>query len=132
VTEVEAKALVRQRDNYKCRDCGMTNDDHLAKNGRALDVHRIIPGYYYDPALCVTLCRSCHAKKPKTIDSAFWADEEKAGILFFFLNLYSPSHRRVYDALQVEAEHQGIEVGELLGTILLEYCEQHAPLNYVI
>lgn len=44
----------------------MTNEEHMERySGRSLDVHRLVPGSDYTPDGCVTLCRKCHASKPK-------------------------------------------------------------------
>lgn len=62
----EVKALVRYRDGYRCVDCGMTAREHIAKYGRTLDVHRIVPGGRYTVKGCVSLCRECHGPKPRS------------------------------------------------------------------
>jgi hypothetical protein len=66
VSVTEIKTTVRLRDRFRCRECGMTNDEHVAKYGRTLDVHRLSPGSKYTVDGCVTLCRKCHAKHPKS------------------------------------------------------------------
>jgi hypothetical protein len=63
---LEVKALVRHRDGYACTDCGMTAEQHLERFGRNLDVHRVVPGSEYTLPGCVTLCRPCHDRKPKS------------------------------------------------------------------
>lgn len=65
-TEAEIKALVRFRDGYRCRECGMTAKDHFRRYKKSLEVHRIVPGSRYTIRGCVTLCRSCHFSKPKS------------------------------------------------------------------
>lgn len=61
------KAAVRRRDGFKCVKCGMLNAVHIAKYGRQLDVHRIVPGSAYatEKDACVTLCKACHSSQPK-------------------------------------------------------------------
>lgn len=61
------KRGVRERDGMACVECGKTNADHVAEFGRSLEVHRVTPGSEYStsPGVCVTLCRDCHATKPK-------------------------------------------------------------------
>jgi hypothetical protein len=64
MNEATVKALVRHRDG-RCVECGMTNEEHVAKFGRQLDVHRIVPGSKYTLEGCVTLCRPCHGPQPR-------------------------------------------------------------------
>jgi hypothetical protein len=59
------KPLVRERDGFRCVECGLSNDEHRAQTGRQLDVHRLVPGSEYTVAGCVTLCRACHGPKPR-------------------------------------------------------------------
>lgn len=61
----KVKEAVRERDGMRCTKCGMTNASHLAHYGRALEVHRLVPGSLYTLEGCVTLCRSCHGPEPK-------------------------------------------------------------------
>lgn len=54
---------IRHRDKV-CRHCGKTAQE----NGRALDVHHIVPYHIsHDNSHenLITLCRSCHAKADK-------------------------------------------------------------------
>lgn len=60
---IDLKDRVRERDGRKCVDCGMTNDEHVEKTGRILDVHRLEPGAEYTEEGTVTVCRSCHDKR---------------------------------------------------------------------
>lgn len=59
------KEQVRERDGYRCVECGMTQEMHVIKHGRVLDVHRTTPGSYYTLEGCETLCRPCHRLKPR-------------------------------------------------------------------
>jgi hypothetical protein len=43
----------------------MTAVQHEAMFGRALEVHRLIPGSVYTVEGCITLCKVCHGPKPK-------------------------------------------------------------------
>jgi hypothetical protein len=54
------KAAVRERDDYRCSKCHMTNDQHIRDTGRQLQVHRLTPGSAYTVEGCVTLCYACH------------------------------------------------------------------------
>jgi hypothetical protein len=59
---LKAKAMIRERDGYRCRRrrCRMTNLKHLDEFGTAIEVHRIDADEPYDKARAVTLCRPCH------------------------------------------------------------------------
>ena len=59
------KEAVRARDGYRCAQCGLSQADHVARVGRRLEVHRITPGSLYSLEGCVTLCRDCHASRPR-------------------------------------------------------------------
>jgi len=61
------KEAVRKRDDYSCQGCGLSNQQHIERNGRQLDIHHIIPARMFDNAEkrnamenLVTLCRDCH------------------------------------------------------------------------
>lgn len=66
LSKIELKALIRHRDGYRCTECGMLAEEHLAKYNRTLDVHRLVPGSAYTLNGCVTLCRPYHKTKPKS------------------------------------------------------------------
>lgn len=60
---------VRERDNHKCRACGMTEEEHKEEVGSVLDVHHVVPVRMFDKPEdahdkenLVTACRSCHMK----------------------------------------------------------------------
>jgi len=57
------KESVRQRDNYKCQKCGMTEEEHLIVFGEVLNVHHID----YNKFNCnkrnlMSLCLKCNLK----------------------------------------------------------------------
>ncbi len=89
------KKRIRERDNYTCQKCG--NDGPWV---RLPDVHRLIPGSYYRPHLCVTLCNKCHSKMPRTIDDVFRMEPEDAGVAVTFLNLFLLDEREAFEALK--------------------------------
>lgn len=62
---LDIKKAVRERDGYRCTQCAMTLQEHVAKYGWGLEVHRLKPGEPYSVEGCVTLCRGCHVSKPK-------------------------------------------------------------------
>lgn len=66
MTELEIKKAVRERDAYRCTECGMTNFEHVLNTGKSLEVHRLDPGTEYTVEGCVTLCKSCHGPKAKS------------------------------------------------------------------
>lgn len=59
------KREIRQRDGWRCTECGLSDEEHHELYGKTLEVHRIIPGSSYDLEGCTTLCRACHGSKPK-------------------------------------------------------------------
>jgi hypothetical protein len=60
------KKRVRARDGNRCTKCGMAGDVHKARYGRILEVHRVVPGSVYTEDGCVTLCKPCHNKEPRS------------------------------------------------------------------
>lgn len=57
------KEEIRKRDNYKCQNCGMTEEEHLSVYGTLLTVHHID----YNKKNCektnlITLDRSCNIR----------------------------------------------------------------------
>lgn len=59
----------RESVGRACEWCGGTNE-----NGRALDVHHIVPirtGGIHDDDLLMALCRSCHSKADRFVDGLF-------------------------------------------------------------
>lgn len=64
--QLRIKALVRERDDQRCVECGMTKEEHKALYGKNLEVHRTEPGTPYTAEGCVTVCRLCHSAKPRS------------------------------------------------------------------
>jgi hypothetical protein len=125
-SDVAIKEGIRERDGYKCRDCGMTQDEHKEQVGTALEVHRLLPGVGYDPFWCVTLCRGCHDKKPGKLAAAIFGDDitdddanpYPKGIVSLFLIPYLHSHRVILDAYREQAAFRGEDpIGLMLDAI---------------
>ena len=65
------KEFIRQRDNYTCQNCFMTEEEHLIVVGEVLSVHHID----YDKSNninnnLITLCRNCNTRANFNID--YW------------------------------------------------------------
>lgn len=63
------RRAARERDEYECAACGMTEEEHLDEYGWALEVHHTIPFRKFDDSEkanklenLVTLCRKHHRK----------------------------------------------------------------------
>jgi len=59
----ELKEFIRQRDNYTCQNCGMTEEEHIIVLGEVLTVHHID----YDKQNCkennlMALCKQCNSR----------------------------------------------------------------------
>ena len=59
----QLKEFIRNRDNYQCQNCSMTEEEHLIVVGKVLAVHHID----YDKENCneynlITLCDSCNIR----------------------------------------------------------------------
>jgi hypothetical protein len=65
VNVADVKASVRARDGNRCTGCGMTNIEHVERYGRALEVHRKVPGSLYTLEGCTLLCKPCHGPQPR-------------------------------------------------------------------
>lgn len=63
------KAAVRERDGYKCVDCGKTSEQAIEETGRELHVHRLEPGSEYALIGCVTVCKKCHGIRHRKGDA---------------------------------------------------------------
>lgn len=133
MTELEVKSAVRARDGYRCMDCGLSEDDHVEQTGRALDVHRLIPGSIYRPDICVTLCRSCHGKKPRTV-AELWFNNvpESSGVFFVPWNAAFGPERDLYLAIKSMADLRGIRPEEIVNQAVHCYLRDHAGSDYCI
>jgi len=63
------RVSILERDDYQCRACGITEQQHKEDTGKGLDVHHVIPVRLFDDLSeahakenLVTACRSCHMK----------------------------------------------------------------------
>lgn len=63
------RVKVRQRDGYRCRDCGCTDEEARALYGRELDVDHLEPFHNFPNSRqanrvrnLITRCASCHRK----------------------------------------------------------------------
>jgi hypothetical protein len=124
MTEADIKAAVRERDGFKCRDCGKTNKKSIKGTGRSLQVHRLLPGTEYDEKWCVTLCQQCHARKPRTIDQLFFLPSKETGVLLLGFNLYDPSARNIISSLEHVAKRRGMTCSELMDKVLADFCRE--------
>lgn len=66
LTSAAIKRAVRLRDGWRCRKCGMSQEEHRRIYGKALEVHRLTPGSPYTIAGCETRCVPCHGPEPKS------------------------------------------------------------------
>lgn len=63
------KRLIRERDNYACRLCG------IPQNGRLLDVHHIdFNKNNNDEENLISLCADCHRKTLHTKNRLYWIE----------------------------------------------------------
>jgi len=59
----DAKRKAKERDNYTCQFCGMTEEQHQEEYGRGPSAHHIIKTSDYgrdEVWNLITVCRSCH------------------------------------------------------------------------
>ncbi len=125
-TYLEAKDAVHERDGNRCRDCGVSEEDHRASYGRDLDVHRLLPGSAYHPSVCVLLCHACHVQKPARLVSAVFGDPKDTGVDFFAFNLYLSEDRYILDAIYSEAVDSGKSAHQVIHEILLKHVAAKA------
>jgi hypothetical protein len=133
VTDLQVKDAVRKRDGFRCTGCGMTNDEHLEKYDRCLDVHRAIPGSWYVVDWCVTLCKKCHGKRPRTLEQVVFDNAacEVRGVTTVHLFHHLPKDRRIVNALEAEAARRGMPWADVLSEALERWCD-NVTADYVI
>lgn len=115
MTELEIKAAVRERDGYRCTDCGMTSDEHYARYGRELEVHRLIPGSPYTIEGSVTRCKPCHGKAHRLIRGVF----KKATVKV---------HRDIVRKARTIAAFRSVSVAVLLNRLLKPIIDREFAL----
>jgi hypothetical protein len=121
LSDAKIKELVRERDGYKCRDCGMSDEDHQEKFDQTLEVHRLVPGVEYGQTWCVTLCCDCHKKKIRKTGDAFWCKD----LRWFGFNLYDTKDAKLYTLLERYSLARGIAQSEALLAILDGHFRDH-------
>lgn len=109
MTAVRVKELVRARDGDQCTRCGMVAVVHMMRWGRALEVHRVVPGSVYTVAGCVTLCKDCHEEMPARQPGE--PDAETEGITVRLPIRYRPLLKRL-------AKERGIGISEFVSCAL--------------
>lgn len=61
------RKFVLDRDGHECQDCGVGQDEHIARYDRELEVHHKTPvsegGAKYDEENLVALCMACHHER---------------------------------------------------------------------
>lgn len=120
MTEVQIKAAVRERDGFKCVDCGITNDAYLLTNKRALDVHRLKPRSRYVVEGCVTLCLSCHKKRHGAINRSAAGGPGKHRLVFI-------AHRN-WRAVRVAAALNNMSVPQFLNWLFETHLSETLKL----
>ena len=99
MTKEEVVAAVFERDKSRCTKCGVTNDEHVLKTGRSLEVHRIEPGKMYRVEICVLLCRKCHGPEPKRSHGT--RDEEGSNL---FAVVLPPAYGEIFRRLKEKTD----------------------------
>ena len=65
------KLTIRERDQFICQSCGITEQEHIEQYGQPLQVHHIIPyriSHDNNPNNLITLCVVCHTVADKKTD----------------------------------------------------------------
>jgi len=76
----ELKEQIRERDSWKCKNCGMTEEEHLIVIGRVLTIHHID----YNKQNCqknnlITLCLWCNSRANHNKD--YWKNYYQTKII---------------------------------------------------
>jgi len=76
----ELKESIRKRDDYKCQNCSMTEEEHLIVNGQVLHVHHID----YNKQNCskenlITTCKQCNIRA--NYNRSYWEEIYKNKIM---------------------------------------------------
>jgi hypothetical protein len=109
------KAAIRLRDGMRCVVCDLTNEEHLAKFGRQLDVHRTSPGSVYTLDGCVTVCRPCHGGLPRTPRGMARGDGK----------IRLSMSRDLHGRLQMVALGLGLRLTSLIRLIISEHLPEY-------
>lgn len=117
MTKKEIKAKVRERDGYKCVDCGLTQDAHIAARGRRLHVHRVSSGSEYTTGGCVTVCLDCHAKRHSNAYTGIPVRMRCRRSLLLSL----PISHELKDAIGEAAEEAGLAMNEWVARLIAEH-----------
>jgi len=63
-----------KRDDYKCQNCFMTDEEHIVINGTSLHVHHIdYNKFNNDENNLISLCSQCHKRTKK--NKEFWKEK---------------------------------------------------------
>lgn len=115
----EIKSAVRARDGFRCTQCGMSNEEHLQKTGRSLEVHRLTPGSPYTMEGCKTLCRRCHGSKPKRAKGTFDLGHPGKQQVMFRVT------EKLYERVKETARGMGLDVANFLRYLMTRHIHEY-------
>ena len=78
----DLKDRIRKRDRYTCKNCGMTEEEHLVVYGRILNVHHI--DYIKEnigEINLITLCTPCHIRS--NYNRCYWKEKLTECLIMF-------------------------------------------------
>lgn len=127
MSDLSVKKNVRERDNFKCRKCGINQNNHREETSRDLDVHRLIPGMLYHEDWCVTLCRECHGQMPRDCEALVFGNCEDTGIFLVYFNLFHPEDCALYERLKADATRNQIEAEAIVKKLLFRHYGLDSP-----